>query len=1124
VLSRIEIRGFKSFPAPIVLDLGPGVNVVVGPNGSGKSNIVEAVLWGMGEQRATRLRASGGWQDVIFSGSPMRPPSGLAEVALLLAPEDGEGPAELEVSRRLTRAGETYYRLNGETCRLIDLHDALSGRGLGSESFAVIRQGQVEAICASRPAELRAILDEAAGIGLPKRRRRRAEQKIARTADKLDRARDIAGEVASRARALERQARAAERAAAIEEELAGARTRLAAVRAVAAHRALADAVAQSEQAARGASEATHARDEVRARRATAESERSRAVEELSSAEALALTLRAGAERLSGRAELAADRVDEAVERADRRSASRRSAGDRLADLERELADRSRAAEEAETEAASAAGVARRMEEEDIEARTAERTGRDALAGARAAVAEAERAAVEAGRRVDRIAAEMQRVERQAVASGAGEPVDLSRTERRATISSARAERHREVADRAARALADASATLEATEIRRREAHTAAQVLAPADGADVPGAGNALGDGLEVEPGLERAVAAALGALADATLAGGVRQAREAVEAGASAALVPAPSREAGTAPARATPLRSAVRACAPDARPHIERLLADAWLLESLDGIPSGSSGVFVTRDGIALRPDQGIVSASRSTWGRRALHRRAVEAEQAARADVEAARGAVERARAAEARARRRQAAAERCSVRAAERLSTERARAERVAAENERRHAELEAAHAAMGPAREEAERAAAELGAARLAAQEAEAAHVRARQRAAESEMAHRRAAAALVDAGTRAAELRGTATAVAERLAQVRAEAEAPEARPLDLDLPRRAAAVLRLAAEALGPREQASRALVAGRRAAVEERERVRAAEEEALLAAESRVEQAAAVAQEAEIARAVAAERAREAGPAPEDGDLSDVDPEAFEQQVAALERRRESIGPVNALAAAERAELSAREEELAEQITDLEESIAALRAHLAELEAAVSEGFQSVFGAVGERFSEVIGLLFPGGEGRLQLVLDEEGGDPGVEIQVVPAGKKPRSLSLLSGGERSLVALAFCLALATSRKAPFYLLDEVEAALDDVNLRRFLGVVRKLAETTQFVLVTHQQPTVEISDTLFGVTMADGVSQVVARRLAKSVEGPARPFVRRALKDLSDAPRAALVQDDLSA
>jgi chromosome segregation protein len=1112
MLKRIEIKGFKSFASPLVLDLGPGVNVIVGPNGSGKSNIVEAVLWGMGEQRAARLRAAGGWQDVIFSGSGSRQASGLAEVSLLMSPDDGEGPAELEVSRRLTRAGEAYYRVNGETCRLVDLHDTLAGRGLGTESFAVIRQGQVETICASRPPELRAILDEAAGIGLPKRRRKRAQQKIARTADRLQRARDIAGEVASRARALERQAKAADRATAVEAELLSARALLVGVRAVAVHRELAEAEARLTETTEAVTLASTARDEARTHRAAVEARREEAVAQLSAAEALALTLRAGAERLAGRAELAADRVDEAVERAARRSMSRRSAAERLVDLQDELDTRSAAADEADAASAQAIAAARELEEKAIEARTAERTARDALAGTRAELTESERAAADATRRMDRVGAELARVQALVASLAGAAPADLSRVERRADISAARADRHRERAEAAQRATADAASAVEAAEIRLRVAQTAARVLAPADDAQDSTAGRHLGDGLDVEPGLERAVAAALGALADATLVSGLGPAKDAIEDGAAAVLVPRPARPAVPAPPGATPLLPAVVSCRSDARPHLERLLADAWLVDSLEDVPAGASGVFVTRVGLALRPDLGVVSGSRSAWGRRALHRRAVEAEDQAAHEVEAAQAAMSDARTAESLVQRRRAAADRCAARAADTQAAERARADRMAEQYQRNHEELAAAEAAMGPAKAEVASAADRLEAARLALTQADAAHAQAREGAAASEIAHRKSTEVLVDAGTRAAELRGAATAAAERLAQVKAEADTPEARPLDLDLPRRAAAVLRGAAEALVPREQGSRVLVAERLSVVAERDAERAAADEALAAAEGAAQRTAERAQETQIARAVAAERVREAGPLPDDvdeADLGQIDPEELAQQVAALERRRESMGPVNELAAVERAELAEREQDLGEQIADLEGSIEALLGHLAELEAAVTEGFQSVFGAVGERFSEIVALLFPGGEGRLQLVMDEEGGgDPGVEIQVVPAGKRPRSLALLSGGERSLVALGFCLALATSRKAPFYLLDEVEAALDDVNLRRFLGVVRKLAETTQFVLVTHQQPTVEISDTLFGVTMSEGVSQVVARRLARSVEGPARPFVRRALSE----------------
>jgi chromosome segregation protein len=259
----------------------------------------------------------------------------------------------------------------------------------------------------------------------------------------------------------------------------------------------------------------------------------------------------------------------------------------------------------------------------------------------------------------------------------------------------------------------------------------------------------------------------------------------------------------------------------------------------------------------------------------------------------------------------------------------------------------------------------------------------------------------------------------------------------------------------------------------------------------------------------AEVDLRIAEERAAEAGPPPGDPPAEPMDPDELAAKLADLERRRLGIGAVNELAADERAELAAREAHIAEQVRDLEESGAALHTHLGELDAAVGEGFEAIFQAVSERFSEVVGLLFPGGTGRLRLVEpDEEGGDEGVEVEVIPAGKRARALSLMSGGERSLIAMAFCLALAMARPAPFYLLDEVEAALDDANLRRFLGVVRRLADDTQFIVITHQQPTVEVADTLFGVTMGqDGISQVLSRRLAQSVEGPARPYVRRQLR-----------------
>ena len=192
MLKRLRIKGFKSFADPVDLEFGPGLNVIVGPNGSGKSNISEAIAWALGEQRAGRLRAPA-MQDVLFSGGDGRQPVGMAEVGITLDGGAADGPAELGLTRRLTRAGDSGYRMNNGSCRLVDVLDALSSRGLGPQSLSIIRQGQVDAICQSKPAALRGILDEAAGTGLPKRRRHRAELRLKHVDEHLARARDLAG-------------------------------------------------------------------------------------------------------------------------------------------------------------------------------------------------------------------------------------------------------------------------------------------------------------------------------------------------------------------------------------------------------------------------------------------------------------------------------------------------------------------------------------------------------------------------------------------------------------------------------------------------------------------------------------------------------------------------------------------------------------------------------------------------------------------------------------------------------------------------------------------------------------------------------------------------------------------
>ncbi len=1089
MLRRLRIKGFKSFADPVDLEFGPGLNVIVGPNGSGKSNVSEAIAWALGEQRSGRLRAPA-MQDILFSGGDGRQPVGMAEVAITLEGGMGGGPAELGVSRRLTRAGDSGYRLNGSGVRLVDVLDALSTQGLGPQSLSIIRQGQVDAICQSKPSELRGILDEAAGTGLPKRRRHRAELRLKHVDEHLARARDLAGEIASRARSLERQARAAERAAEVERELDEAREALVRARAIAAGRELADARGARSECARRVSETTAALDAARAAVTAASDDRVAVIAEREAAMQSAARMRGVAERLAGRAEVATGRVAAAADEAERHRVRRREAQQALVVAESAARDAEQAvsrAEEASRHAAERCEQAEQGDQSALAALEAAREHRRVVERDTAA-----RAAVEG--RIVRAAEALSALQ------GAGGP-DVSRAESRAEVSLARRDRDAERLAGAGRHADAARSAREGAAARAARLAAEATALAPTD--DRHPEAVLLGDGIEVQEGMERAVAAALGELADAPLVDSVPAGARALDAGASAAAVARPAAAAAGSPAPplpgARPLASVITACPDRARPWLDGLLAGAWLVTSLDSVPAGSGArVLVTAEGLAFRPGIGMLTGVRGPWAARALYKRAIDAAEEAAGVLAGVETAERDAVAIERRMQVRARASARCAEQSDSRLESARAEERRRAAAHAEATAALDAARAEM-----------ALLGSAPtegpvdpvVAAEAARLARV-ARDAARES------ARVAEHDATQERARLED----IVARRARARAEAEAPEAPLADHSIVLEAARAMEAVATALVPRvdevDARSRSLAGtiGEMAATLQAAQVVADAAEKAVTAAGDGERA------ADIALAVAGERAREAGvpedaPAPPPPADGEEHADAIAERVEALSVRREGMGAVNPLASEERAELAERESETTEQITDLEQSAEALRTQMAELDAQVAGGFAEVMQAVDERFQEVVALLFPGGTGRLRVVSDD--GEEGVEVEVVPAGKRARSLALFSGGEKSLIALAFCLAIAMARPTPFYLLDEVEAALDDANLRRFLGVLRRLSGERQFILITHQQPTVEVADLLFGVTMGrSGVSQVVARRLDRDAEGPARPWVRRQLAE----------------
>jgi chromosome segregation protein len=1065
-LRSLTLKGFKSFPDRTRLEFSPGVSVVVGPNGSGKSNITDAVLWAMGEQSPLAVRGQS-MQDVIFAGAHGVQARSEAEVEVILDNASGavDLPAgEISILRRLNRAGEGEYRVNGARCRLTDVLELLSDTGLGKEMHSVVSQGRVEAIVTSKPRDRRMLIEEAAGLGKHRKRRRRAQLKLARTQDNLDRALDVEREARSRLRPLKRQAEAAELHERLERQTDEALWVLAREDVRAAAAALREAETAVAAARAAAAETESELREVAARREAAEealSSRGSAREALSNRFYAA---RSAHERIGHREEAARQAVGTLEDRAGRRRALLSA----------------------------------------LEAQSAADTGDDG-ASERIAALEAELAQLAEDRR-ERLERELEELvarRETAVAElvGLGSAADTAVEARREADAAAEAAR---------RTRREAEAAAEAA--RREAARTGAelaklnQFLRTHAGA--PGGAAALADDLSAEPGYELALAAALGprlrAAVAADLAEGGALLDRAGRDGGAALVLPdsAPAPGASPPAAGARRLRDHVRVSGDDRL--VSALLASVWVVESLDGLDTAFSGVAVTRDGRVWSPStrelrqvpaggEDRVLAERNR--RDALVadvERAAQAEQAALAQVEETSRAVQAADAARDEAER--------AARAAVRARDEAAEAERHAGwliEQRRsapdegpaaeRRGQLEAA---IATERRLADRAARERA-------EREQRIARERERLAHDE-ALRPAAERLI------AALAGAAAAVAARMEAAEAE--------LRVD---------REAGEQLAGELRACAAAETQVQARLKERG-------EEVTRTEIRAQQTRDRAEDAnrDLGR-LATKLGLEAEPAAEP--LDDAARADLEARIERLGRRREQLGPVNPLAKQEYEEALEHVEELETQREDLEAAMRELEGLIRDTDRRIREAFEETFAAAAKNFEEVAEQLFPGGRGRLRLVREDAGPRPvlgggekddeesaedaelaaeleeddeedrtGVEIEITPAGKATKRLSLLSGGEKSLTALAFLFAVFLARPCPFYILDEVEAALDDLNIDRFLTLLRRFSDRAQFIIVTHQKRTMDAADCLYGVSMAgNGVSKVVSRRLPARTDEP---------------------------
>lgn len=1136
--SRLRLLGFKSFVEPGEFVIERGLTGIVGPNGCGKSNLVEALRWVMGESSYKNMRASG-MDDVIFSGSGTRPARNTAEVTLFLDNSDRTAPSafndadELQVSRRIEREAGSLYRINGKEARAKDVQLLFADQSTGARSPSMVGQGRIGELIQAKPQARRALLEEAAGISGLHTRRHEAELRLKAAEQNLERLDDVVGELESQIESLKRQARQASRFKNLSADIrkaeatllhlrwtlaktqeGEARSALAIATALVGERAAAQMAAAREQGI-GAHRLPDLRD--------AEAAAAAAFQRLSIAktqiEEEAGRIRARQEELDRRLQ----QLDGDIAREERMVRDNADILERLVTEEAALNTENAGAGEREANTRAAfeqAASTLAASEAKLAGLTAER------AEAAASRNQIERTLRDTAERRDRFARQLADVDRELsdIASrvaGLPDPAEkrllveqaqalLEETEA-AAIAAEQAVAEARAAESDARPpVQDAKAELARIET---EARTLAKILNAASGDLFP----SVLEQISVERGYETALGAALGEDLDVPLdrSAPVHWGQSEIRPG-DAAL-----------PEGIKSLASVVRAPA-----QLARRLAQIGIIEANDGrrlqalLAPGQR--LVSREGALWRWDGFTASADAPT----AAAQRLAQKNRLAELDAEAVHATRILRQAEEALAHAEQALAQASE---AERNARQAGRdaqhgldaARNVLAEAEKAGGELSSRRAALDEARarivdshEETEAAfveaemllqsAPDLGDLQLQLEQSTANVARDRATLADARAVHeglrREAEARVRRLDAIGAERRNwleraeNASTQIEALGERKAEAEAERERladaPDEIDAKRRAllsqlaeAESLRQAAgdrlqEAENRQSELDKAATSAIQSLAEAREsRVRA--EERLTAADERRLEVEARIQETlnTPPHLVIRHTGLEAdSPMPEMAEI--------ERQLDRLKIERERLGAVNLRAEEEQKELSDRLETIVSEREDIIEAIRKLRQAIQSLNREGRERLLAAFDVVNGHFQRLFSHLFGGGTAELQLIESDDPLEAGLEILARPPGKKPQTMTLLSGGEQALTAMSLIFAVFLTNPAPICVLDEVDAPLDDHNVERFCNLMDEMAATTEtrFVIITHNPITMARMNRLFGVTMAEqGVSQLVS-------------------------------------
>jgi chromosome segregation protein len=1186
-IKRLDICGFKSFMDRAVFTFHDGVTGVVGPNGCGKSNVVDAIRWAMGEQSAKNLRGRA-MEDVIFNGSESKPPLGMAEVTLTfhndtpeLLPAQYRGFADISVTRRLFRNGDSEYLINKTPCRLLDVTELFLGTGVGTKAYSIIEQGRIGLIVSAKPEDRRALIEEAAGITRYKSRRKAAERKMEHTEQNLLRVGDIVNELGKRLESLNRQARKAEKYKRLKAEMREIELHTASLRWL--------ELTALSRAARAAiegmgGEERELADKVLAADAKIEALRARvAADERALAELAERAHQADSELQVGRANL--DAWQREIEQT----------SNRLAEAERELAEVEAAQQQLtaehealETQRASLDGLATDDEKRMIEVRDVLSSLLEEEAALSARL-EHERALLVSA--LSRIAAGKSHLENLArqrtdlegrIAAALAEREELR--ERAAELERAREgflqklgtsrqlkldlEQRRageeEALERARREFMENEAQLiqlrEELSDRRSRLNSLREIEKNYEGygrgvrAVMQHAGDRgrergvfglVADVVRANAEVERAIEAALGdklqtiVVADQdkalSLAGYLREAKE----GRGAFL---PLTVTAPEPQPADTSIDGVIGAALDLveyeaeyAPLVKHLLGNVVVVRDLDAAvaysKNGRPQTVVTLDGDVIEPTGGVVGGMLEGPGVGALHKKREIAELAERVAVLQTEHQVclERHRRLGERIQQIEGALKG--------LSDDTHSEALTVVEQEK---DLHKTSEDLARARERYDRLTAEIEAMQRALSEMAAEETSAAGGSAQAESERESREAKVRELSEALAGLRArTADLNAERTdLQVKVAADFERRESIEKNLERTATTLTELG-ERRARLEQTIKE-ARSRRTSLEEKvvgngdelekleaelagmtarqQQARAEYEE--LAAQARAEETETRAvrkrlEELQSGRSAQALKEREY--ALELGHLQSTIQERhgvdiavelhrfhqlpppspeMQEKLRGLREQVERMGEINLTAIEEHAQLAERHSFLLNQKKDLEQSLNQLRKAIVRINRTSKDRFQQTFEAVKVKFEQVFPRLFNGGRASLELVQNEDGSEPGIEILAQPPGKKLQSVNLLSGGEKALTAVALIFAIFLIKPTPFCLLDEVDAPLDEANVGRYNELVREMSKISQFILITHNKRTMQIADAMYGVTMEEpGISKIVSVKMSEQAQ-----------------------------